>query len=214
MTVAPSASAGQQPDYTEPALDLTNIQGNIVAGFKQDHQALLYVHIDDAGAFKPTVAKLGARVTTAEAVRTFNLLYKQLRGRGDPGSIRSTWMNIAFSFAGITKLITPRGDEVYFADEFFRKGAAASGGSKKWKVRDGDGGDAADVLIIVAVDTKADVDAELDVIKGLINEHGGATVLAHADVGQTWRGESTSVTATAFLSRGSAATPLRRRAIC
>src|SRR3712207_1788283 len=97
-------------------------------------------------------------------------------------------MNIAFSFAGLTKLIRPRNDEVYFADKFFRDGAAASGDSKDWKLRDGDGSGAADVLIIVAADTETDVCAELDVIKGLISKHGGATVLSHTDMGEKLAG--------------------------
>ena len=169
----------------EPVLDLAEIQGNVVAGFKQDFQTLRFVHIDDPEAFKGALAKLAARVATAEAVHTFNLLYKQL---GDTKSVKSTWLNIAFSFDGIKKLITPARDEVYFVDDFFRNGAAAMANSRKWKVSDGPGAAAADVLIIVAADAEADVDAELKTVMDLLDEHGGATVLEHVDRGENLGG--------------------------
>ena len=72
------------------------------------------------------------------------------------GSVKSTWINVAFSFAGLRKL---RQDAEHFADPLFRSGlvgqlaapAARRGAPDNWRVMDG-GERAADVLVIVAGD--------------------------------------------------------------
>lgn len=179
----------------EPVLAMANIQGNVVAGFNKDFQTLLYFNIDDARRFKPVVAKLGQLVATAEEVLAFNRLFKQVGDRrGYSGTLKSTWINVAFSFAGLKKL--RRDDAVLFADRSFRSGlvvqAAALGDMTdpdKWKVKDGEGGDAADVLIIVAADTEGDVEAEVKRVKKLIKEVGGATQVGDDEKGKNRSGE-------------------------
>ncbi len=172
----------------EPILAMENIQGNVVAGFNKDFQTLLYFQIDDARQFKPVIAELGHRVATAEEVLTFNRLFKQVRNRrGYSGTLKATWINVAFSFAGLAKL---RDDAALFADASFRSGwvgqAEALGDMTdpgKWKVKDGDGHDAADVLIIVAADTEVDVKAEVKRVKELI-AIGGATQVGEDEEGK------------------------------
>ncbi|UVK41273.1 Dyp-type peroxidase [Mesorhizobium sp. AR10] len=187
---SPSRGAPPAPDERpEPVLAMANIQGNIVAGFNKDFQTLLYYHIDDASRFKPAIAKLSHLVATAEEVLTFNRLFKQVANRrGYPGTLSSTWINVAFSFAGLAKL---RNDAGLFADQSFQSGlvgqALALGDTTdpgKWNVKDGDSDDAADVLIIVAADTEADVEAEVKRVKELIEEAGGATQLGHDEKGK------------------------------
>ena len=178
----------------EPVLAMANIQGNVVAGFNKDFQTLLYFHIDDALPFKKVVRELGHRVATAEEVLTFNRLFKQMRNRrGYPGTLKSTWINVAFSFAGLKKL---RDDAALFADRSFRNGlvkeAEALGDTTDpgtWKVKDGDTADAADVLIIVAADIEADLEAEVARVKELIKEEGGATQVGDDEKGKNRAGE-------------------------
>jgi Dyp-type peroxidase family len=173
----------------EPVLAMANIQGNVVAGFNKDFQTLLYFRIDDARRFKPAIAKLSHLVATAEEVLAFNRLFKQVRNRrGYSGTLNSTWINVAFSYAGLAKL---RDDAVLFADRSFRSGlvgqAEALGDRTDpgtWKVKDGDGYDAADVLIIVAADTEIDVEAEVNRVKELIEAAGGATQLGGDEKGK------------------------------
>ena len=114
-----------RPDGSdEPVLALANIQGNVIAGFNKDYQTLVYFRIDDARAFKPAVAELGHRVATADEVLAFNRLYKRMCDRrGYSGSVKSTWINVAFSFAGLRKL---RQDAEHFADPLFRSGLSVS----------------------------------------------------------------------------------------
>lgn len=170
----------------EPVLAMANIQGNIVAGFNKDFQTLLYFHIDDARQFKPAVAELGHRVATAAEVLAFNRLFKHVvNRRGYPGTLKSTWMSVAFSFAGLAKLSK---DAALFADRSFQGGwvkrSTALDHSEGWKVEDGPGDNAADVLIIVAADTEDDVEAEVTRVKELVKKHGGST-LAGQDEGRS-----------------------------
>jgi Dyp-type peroxidase family len=163
----------------EPVLEVAEIQGNIVAGFNKNFQTLLFLHIDDSALFKPWLAAFVPLVATADEVIAFNRLYKRTRDRrGYSSSVRARWINIAFSHAGLAKL-TPDADA--FADESFRSGVVAQsaalgdptaddaeGNPKHWLVRDGDGDDAADVLIIVAADTLADLESEVALAEQLI----------------------------------------------
>jgi len=183
MTMAPSTSSEELPVHDEPVLDLANIQGNMIAGFRKGYQTLLYVHIDDVGKFKSVVVELARRLATAETVRTFNLAYQQLRDQGNTASIRSTWVNIAFSFAALSKLIGER-TTVFFADQGFRDGFAEEATGKglatsSWKALDGDGDNTADALIMVAADAEDDVTREVSAIKTMLDPDGGARVVDH-----------------------------------
>jgi Dyp-type peroxidase family len=177
----------------EPVLAMANIQGNVVAGFNKDFQTLLYFNIDDVRRFKEVIRELGRLVATAEEVLAFNRLFKQMRDRrGYSGTLKSTWINVAFSFAGLKIL---RDDAVLFADRSFRSGLVEQAGALgdttdpgKWKVKDGDRGDAADVLIIVAADTEVDVEAEVKRVKELI-EGVGATQVGDDEKGKNRSGE-------------------------
>jgi deferrochelatase/peroxidase EfeB len=133
-------------------------------------------------------------VATAEEVLTFNRLFKQVANRrGYSGTLKSTWINVAFSFAGLKKL---RDDAELFADRSFRSGLFEQAGALgdttdpgKWKVKDGEGDDAADVLIIVAADTEVDVEAEAKRVKAKIEEVGGATQVGDDEKGKNRSGE-------------------------
>ena len=190
-----SRAAPPVPDERpEPVLAMENIQGNVIAGFNKDFQTLLYFHIDDADLFKPAIRELGHWVATAEEVLTFNRLYKQVRNRrGHTGTMKSAWINIAFSYAGLAKL---RDDAELFADRSFRNGlvreAKALGDTTdpgKWKVNDGLGPEASDVLIIVAADTEGDVEVEVNRVKQLIESKGGVTQVGDDEKGMNRSGE-------------------------
>jgi len=176
----PTAARPAQPDASnEPVLEVGEIQGNIVAGFNKNFQTLLFLHIDESAMFKPWLAEFVPLVATADEVIAFNRLYKGTRDRrGYSASVRARWINIAFSHAGLAKLTT---DADAFADASFRSGAVAQsaalgdptgddaeGNARHWLVRDGDGDDAADVVIIVAADTLADLESEAALVEQLI----------------------------------------------
>jgi Dyp-type peroxidase family len=167
----PTGPSPERPDATdEPVLEVADIQGNIVGGFNKDFQTLLFLRIDNPALFRPWLGEFAALVATAEEVVAFNRLFKRTSDqRGYRGSVKASWINIAFSHAGLAKLTK---DADAFVDPSFRSGVAgqsaalgdptaddAEGNPKHWLVRDGDGG--ADVLIIVAADTLADLESEV-----------------------------------------------------
>src|SRR5207247_1779609 len=92
---------------------MEEIQGNVVAGFSKDFQTLLFLRIEDVPSFKAWLAEFASLVATAEEVIAFNRLFKRTRDRrGYSGSVKASWINVAFSHAGLTKLTTD-------ADAFF-----------------------------------------------------------------------------------------------
>ncbi|HEX8274088.1 MAG TPA: Dyp-type peroxidase [Longimicrobiaceae bacterium] len=167
------ASDACAPATDEDVLNVGNVQGNILAGFNKDHQVLMFLRITDAGQFRVWLAELTPFVATTEEVLAFNRLFKQLRTRrGDSKVLQVTWMNIAFSFAGLGKL-APRSVEE-FRDEAFRDGMAArstdlgdpaegEGSTGQWLVGGED--NAADVVLIFAGDDRDDVLAEVSRIE-------------------------------------------------
>jgi len=112
----------------EPVLAMDQIQGNVIAGFSKDFQTLLFLAIDenDVAHFKAWLAAQCPFVATAGEVLAFNRLFKQLRSRRgvETGAVKATWMNIAFSFGGLVKLVG-QAEAGKFDDGAFKAGAAA-----------------------------------------------------------------------------------------
>jgi Dyp-type peroxidase family len=178
IALAANGTSPARPDaHDEPLLDVKNIQGNIVAGFNKDFQTLLFLRIDDVRSFKAWLADFAPLVATAEEVLAFNRLFKRARDRrGYSGTVKASWINVAFSHAALAKLTA---DADGFADRSFRTGIVpqsaalgdptspeAEGHPDRWLVRDGEHG--AHVLILVAADTLADLEVEVGRVEQLI----------------------------------------------
>lgn len=161
----------------EPTLDMKNIQGNVVAGFKKPFQTLLYYRINDDGAarFKGAIRALADHVATARDVHDHNREVNRARDEGSTPPTQ-TWMNLAFSCAGLRRLTS---DADRFADAAFRDGMVERShllgdpDPAGWKIRD----DTAHLLLIVAADHPTDVADKVAIVRSLILEHGGATEL-------------------------------------
>jgi hypothetical protein len=97
--------AAHRPLPDEPVLDVELIQGNILAGFNKDNQMLIFLRLDDAAEFRSWLAAQVPFIASLKEVLAFNRLSKMLRARRsvDTGSLKATWMNIAFSHAGLLK---------------------------------------------------------------------------------------------------------------
>jgi Dyp-type peroxidase family len=95
----PSRPAGPK----EPELDVTNIQGNILAGFNKDYQTLLFVRITNATAARTWLGRLLPYIATTSEVLAFNRLFKEIRRRRNVESrtVQATWVNVALSFNGL-----------------------------------------------------------------------------------------------------------------
>ena len=188
------------PVPNEPVLNVDDIQGNILAGFNKDFQLLLCLRIDDAKGFRGWLASQVPYIASTAEVLAFNRLYKAIRrrrrgvrdvdgtgSRTEPDAVTATWVNIAFSHAGLRKLIdgTDLSKEQDFADAAFREGLAkrspllgdpvgegVEGNPENWPV--GGPGNEADVILIVASDNRADLAAEVVRIMATLQKVAGA----------------------------------------
>jgi Dyp-type peroxidase family len=106
----------------EPLLDLDNIQGNIVPGFKKDCQHFLFFRIVQPELSRIWLKIIAARFSTAREVLDSHALWKQLRRRRghDPDTLDFMFMNCALSHTGLEKLEVPKLNE--FDDAAFKVG--------------------------------------------------------------------------------------------
>jgi Dyp-type peroxidase family len=192
----------------EDVLDVRNIQGNILAGFNKDHQALLFLKITDPIRAKAWLRFVAPCIAAMDEVLSFNRLFKAMRARraGEPTGLVATWVNIAFSRDGIAALASSA-DADKFLDEAFQAGlparspllgdptaADAPGSAENWIF--GKAGAIPDIVLIVASDDadqlQREVDrlqASLDRIPGGANGGGSGVTLMFDQRGATLPGE-------------------------
>jgi len=109
----------------EPELKLDDIQGNILAGFNKDHESFLFVNFPEGGDPKGWLAEIAPDVASTSEVNTFNELFKTVNERrGLEGTVKATWMNLAVSASGLSKLGVTA-EELGSFSEAFRSGMAA-----------------------------------------------------------------------------------------
>ncbi|MEM5650996.1 hypothetical protein AAHB57_30270 [Bacillus cereus] len=91
------------PLEQEPLLHVDQIQGNILGGFNKDFQQFLFFEIVDPNLAKQWIQSISSRISTTQEVVTFNRLYQMMWARrgSEPTGLIATWMNIAFSYAGL-----------------------------------------------------------------------------------------------------------------
>jgi len=192
---APSTGWSSRPAASnEPVLRIDDIQGNVLAGFNKDWQALLFLEIVDAAAFRSWLGGVVDEVATAAEVLAFNQLFKAVgrRRRREP-PLRAAWFNLGFSAAGLEQLGAPIAE---FADEGFRSGLAirssllgdpvqgAPGSPPTWCV--GGPGKEADVVLVLAADSGADLRDEVGRLAPRwrqAGDSGDGARLLHADNG-------------------------------
>lgn len=182
----------QPPDPSPeptPGLDLREsdeIQGNILAGFKKDHQVFLFLVFPTSEAGQAWLAELvplegPARVASTREVATFNRQFSEARrnrGGDDPERLKAIWLNVALTAPGLLKL-APALDVDLARFPAFRAGAAARAeglrdvgrsAPERWLVGRDD--QEVDALITVAADAASDLRVEVDKMGALAARHG------------------------------------------
>lgn len=160
----------EQDNPIEPVLELADVQGNILPGFNKDHQAFLFVRLRDVKVAKRWLAALEPWIATSAEVLEYARLRARIKARrGQAASgLTATWLNVAFSYAGLRKLTSAREADA-FLDVSFRSGMVVAGGlgdpddpndpghPSHWSIG---GSDATtpDMLIILAADTAHDLE--------------------------------------------------------
>ncbi len=171
------------------ALELDEIQGNILAGFNKDHQRFLFLRIDDVGKAKQWLQQLIPHISTTTAVKAFNDDFRATRRkhRGEVNMPTASWLNVAFTFAGLSKLGASGTEQ--FPGEF--QGGMAS---RKNAIGDLDRSDPAKwqepftdpqslhVLVLVAADLPHDLERKTNHVLGGL--HAGGLHLLHNQHGE------------------------------
>ena len=113
------------PPKDEPLLDLTEIQGNVIPGFKKNNQHFVFFSISDPAAARICLSKLHGRLSSAAEVLEAHRAWKRLRARSgkDPEAAQFLLLNIALSATGLGKL-TSKADVDAFGDAAFKLGQA------------------------------------------------------------------------------------------
>jgi Dyp-type peroxidase family len=175
QSAPPSTLSNDYEPMLEPVLNVHEIQGNSIGGFSKDYEMLLFLQIQDVAQAKRWLYQIEPYIATAAEVLQFNRLFKATRSRrhGKEGTVRSTFMNIGFSYKGLSKL-TPEADQ--FTDEAFKEGLAARsaalgdptdpnspGHPNNWLI--GGTNNEPDIVLIIASDDRSHLDKE---VKNLI----------------------------------------------
>jgi Dyp-type peroxidase family len=170
-TAPVSASASPTFEEMEPVLAIHEIQGNSLAGFHKDHEMLMFLQISDVAIAKQWLRTLEPYIATTAEVLQFNRLFKETRQRrhGREGTVRSTFINIGFSFEGLKKLTA---EAEQFTDESFKAGlhnrsaalgdptdVKSPGHPLNWLI--GGPNNVPDVVLIVASDDRSRLDEEV-----------------------------------------------------
>jgi Dyp-type peroxidase family len=148
----------------EPVLDLDDIQGNVLPGFKKDSQHFLFLQIVDPTPARRWLKSLAPRLWTAREVLNAHNMWKawRLKLGYEPDNLDFLFLNCAISAQGLEKLSVP--DIEKFDDQAFRlgleersasigdppRGSGEPGAPETWVF--GSGSRRPDVLLILATD--------------------------------------------------------------
>lgn len=151
-----------------PIVEVAQIQGNVIAGFKKDHYKLIFASFEDdsLASFRKWLKGIANELSYADAVLHFNAAFSSVRRvtSADP-PMTATWVNLGLTGCAVKRII-PVADQPQF-DAVFLNGpvddatlvgeppVGAVGGPQSWLI----GGDAfhPDLLLIVAGDDQQDV---------------------------------------------------------
>lgn len=149
---------------------LREIQGNIVPGFRKDHQEFLFLRFPDEASGRAWTHTIYSQIASAWEVATFNRLYSAVKHPPMPalepvgwtlqrrkerssaevtGMLRSTWLNVAFTAKGLETLGADlTGFSRAFTDGLFQRTTTGTqpfifGQKATWTVRDSTGGSGA-----------------------------------------------------------------------
>jgi Dyp-type peroxidase family len=175
-----------------------NIQGIGIAGFRKDHQQLIFARFDDPQEALSLLGELAHRTANAWEVRQFNDLYSEIRDRGreDEGAVKATWVATLLSASGLKKLEVNL-DELPAGAGYdaFKAGMAARAGEigdtrptdapNQW-LEEFQPSAGVDLLIVVASDDSDHLDAVCGRLENQISAHG--CLVAYAERGETLPG--------------------------
>jgi Dyp-type peroxidase family len=168
---------------------MRDIQGDVLPGFKRDHQAFLFAKVRDPAAAKVALATL--RPSSGADVLDYRSAVRGTRrvGLEDP-PFEGVWTNVAFTSSGVEQLLGPkfRGLD----DDSFAAGlppdpndpirAGLVGETDRWIVGSGDR--KPDILVNTASDDPIRLGQKVATLWNVLTSNGGFSFL-HEDRGDT-----------------------------
>ncbi|WP_180361757.1 Dyp-type peroxidase [Paenibacillus sp. BGI2013] len=162
-------------------MDIQDIQGNILAGFNKDFQNFLFLKIIQPQQTKKWLKELLPEISSLEEVLRFNNLFKSMRerlGGRDPQGLTSTWINVAFTYVGLEKLVPD--ESVHFTSEAFKDGMPRRSlgdrlNPEQWEY--GGWNNYPDFVLIVASDNENFLQERVNTIKKMISENVGLRLI-------------------------------------
>jgi len=169
-------------------LRVERIQGSVYPGFNKDEQAFLWLRFPAADSVRAWLKETVPELTSAWEVVTFRALRALREMRPELADLRSKWVNVAFSRAGL-ELLAPTPPGTF--PEPFEQGMAARAGMlgdtpATWRFG-GTSDTEAHVLVIIGADTEADLLQALDVHRERLARHGARDLFLEI-LGQDCRG--------------------------
>ncbi|MGK5533986.1 Dyp-type peroxidase [Streptomyces sp. URMC 129] len=91
-----------------PLRDSTEIQGDVLAGFRKDYVQLLFLTIGDPAQARRWLGRLRHRIATTRDVAAFNATFSAARRNAagtDPAGLRAVWRSVSFTHPGLVRLL-------------------------------------------------------------------------------------------------------------
>jgi Dyp-type peroxidase family len=150
----------------EERLELSDVQGAIVPGFKKDYSAIISLRIQDVAGCKAWLTERAPEVARADEVLAFNRLFSLMRARRGSELLqpRAVWTSISCSADGLSMLRSRAEIEAAFEDAFFDgmfQSALGDPDPSRW-VTGGGPDEVPHIVVVVAADDPTDLAAELD----------------------------------------------------
>ena len=204
---SPSGVVGSAPETVDalPLRTSTDIQGNILAGFRKDHQVFVFLAFPgDPAQARGWLSDLLPSIATTKEVAAFNARFsaaRRLNGGDDPENLQSNWVNVGFTADGLKRLGSPQvvADVAgTVAQEFpsFVAGAAGRAVAMGDVAPDSDPSrwlvgapnqPAVDAILKVAADDPDDLLVQMEKLRASASKHGLVTVFEQR--GNTLPGE-------------------------
>ncbi|MDX2678125.1 Dyp-type peroxidase [Streptomyces sp. NY05-11A] len=114
--------------------DSTEIQGDILAGFKKDHMTLLFLRFGDSAAARSWLKDLvdNNRLATTQQVAAFNAQFSEGRDnlKGADPDLKATWVGLSLTYPGLT-VLTGKQDLLPESDGIDAVGAFVQGAARR-----------------------------------------------------------------------------------
>lgn len=153
------------------------IQGSVSPGFGKDEQAFLWLRFPSADSARAWLKETVPQLTSAGEVLAFRALRAKLLAQSGLVDLRSTWVNVAFSRAGLDLLapIPPGTFPEPFEQGMVGRATLLGDTPATWRFG-GTPDTEAHALVIIGADTDADLLQALDVQRERLARHGARDI--------------------------------------